>query len=136
MAIVLSALQYDKIETNLQFVSSKIAFMKEDDPKEEIILHKITETEGEDMRNKGMESFIYSELCSISLSDYCPFEYFSFIKRLKQTKRRFYCDFNVKNEIRYIQFHFRKHSNTLVSEKRTVCNSDLCSYFSLKNPSK
>lgn len=133
----LSALQYDKIETNLQFVSSKIAFMKEDDPKEEIILHKITETEEKICEIKEWNHLFIPNYVQYHFPIISHLNIFSFIKRLETNKKAVLLRFqHVKNEIRYIQYYFRKHSNTLVSEEKNRMQQRLMQLFQFKESLK
>lgn len=133
----LTAFQYDKIETSLEFVSSKIAFMKDENDKEEIILKKIQETEEKICEIKEWNhSFIPNDVQKI-FPIIAHLNIFSFIKRLENNKKLTFLRFqNIKNEIRYIQFVFQRDAKGLSSEEKNKMQQRLMQLFQTKESIK
>lgn len=133
----LTAFQYDKIETSLEFVSSKIAFMKDENDKEEIILKKIQETEEKICEIKEWNhSFIPNDVQK-TFPIIAHLNIFSFIKRLENNKKLTFLRFqNIKNEIRYIQFVFQRDAKGLSSEEKNKMQQRLMQLFQTKESIK
>jgi len=115
----LSAFQYDKLESGLEFVASKVAFLQNEKEKEKIILEKIHETEQKINEMKEWNHlFVPSEVQKI-FPIICHINIFSFIKRLETNKKLLLSKFQyVKNEIRYISFQFEKQDKMLSMQER------------------
>jgi hypothetical protein len=133
----LTAFQYDKIETSLEFVSSKIAFMKDENDKEKIILEKIQETEEKICEIKEWNhSFIPNDVQK-NFPIIAHMNIFSFIKRLESNKKLTFLRFqNIKNEIRYIQFVFQRDAKELSSEEKNKMQQRLIQLFQTKDSIK
>tara|TARA_Y100000389_G_scaffold179260_1_gene193121 strand:- start:1081 stop:2253 length:1173 start_codon:yes stop_codon:yes gene_type:complete len=116
----LSAYQYDKLETGLEFVASRIAFIHDQEEAEKIILEKIQETEQKINEMKDWNHLFVPNKMQTIFPLICHMNIFSFIKRLETNKRSTLKRFrNVKNEIRFICHQFDNHAKTLTLQERT-----------------
>jgi hypothetical protein len=103
-----TANQYDKLETSLEFASSKLMFIEKETDKSKIILRQIQDVEKKIEEIKQWNSlFIPDEVRKI-FPIICNINVFSFIKRVEAQRKALVIKLkDVKNEIRYI-FHIRK----------------------------
>jgi hypothetical protein len=103
-----TANQYDKLETSLEFVSSKLMFIEKESDKSKMILKQIQDVEKKIEEIKQWNSlFIPDEVRKI-FPVICNINIFSFIKRIESNRKSLVIKLkDVKNEIRYI-FHLRK----------------------------
>ena len=115
----LSAYQYDKLETSLEFMASKIAFLHNEPDKESIILEKIQETELKIGEIKEWNHiFIPNEIRTL-FPIICHLNIFSFIKRMETNKRVLLAKFQcVKNEMRFISHQFDKRGKIMTIQER------------------
>jgi hypothetical protein len=115
----LSAFQYDKLETALEFVASRVAFIHNQEECEKIILDKLHETEQKINEMKDWNHLFVPNKLQTLFPLICHTNIFSFIKRLETNKRTLLSRFrNVKNEIRFICHQFDKHTKTLTMQER------------------
>lgn len=104
-----TANQYDKLETSLEFVASKMLFVQDDAEKSRIVLQKIQEIEKKISEIKEWNSLFVPEQVRRMFPIICHINIFSFIKRMEVYKKNLVVKFkDVKNEIRYIIYHFSK----------------------------
>jgi len=98
-----TATQFDKLETSLEFVSSKLIFVNNTKEKTKIIFDKFQEVETKIQEIKEWNSlFIPYEIRRI-FPIICHINIFSFIKRIENNKQLLISKFkDVKNEIKYI----------------------------------
>ena len=110
-----TARQFDKLETSLEFVASKIMFVEEETTKSNIVYEQIKDVETKIHELKEWNSlFIPDEIRGI-FPIICHINIFSFIKRMESNKKTLLLRFkDIKNEIRYI--YYRK--NVHINEKR------------------
>ena len=110
-----TARQFDKLETSLEFVASKIMFVEEEINKSKIVFEQIQEVETKIHELKEWNSlFIPDDIRGI-FPIICHINIFSFIKRMETNKKNLILRFkDIKNEIRYIYYS----SNSQHNEKR------------------
>ena len=110
-----TARQFDKLETSLEFVASKIMFVEEEINKSKIVFEQIQDVETKIHELKEWNSlFIPDDIRGI-FPIICHINIFSFIKRMETNKKNLILRFkDIKNEIRYI-YH---SSNSQHNEKR------------------
>jgi hypothetical protein len=110
-----TARQFDKLETSLEFVASKIMFIEEETNKSKIVFEQIQDVETKIHELKEWNSlFIPDDIRGI-FPIICHINIFSFIKRMETNKKNLILRFkDIKNEIRYINHS----SNTHYNEKR------------------
>jgi hypothetical protein len=106
-----TANQYDKLETSLEFVTSKMLFITSSHEKSRIVLDKIQETEKKISEIKEWNSLFVPEEIRQLFPIICHINVFSFIKRIEVYKKNLVAKFkDIKNEIRYILFQLEKHN--------------------------
>ncbi len=108
-----TANQYDKLETSLEFVSSKMLFIQDEKEKSKIVLEKIQEMEKKISEMKEWNSQFIPDEVRCMFPIICNINIFSFIKRMEAYKRSLVIKFkDIKNEIRYIMYRFAKIKST------------------------
>jgi len=121
-----TALQYDKLETSLEFVSSKIIFMDDLSNLSKVVFEKVNEIEQKIAEIKVWNPlFIPNEVRQI-FPVISHINIFSFIKRIESNKKILIAKYkDIKNEIRYILYRRSKKNNSKVDidrhEKRLHC---------------
>ena len=115
----LSAMQYDKIETSLEFLSSTMAFKDNEEHVREEVLHTIREVEKKIFEIKEWNHLFIPNEIHKRFPLISHLNMFSFIKRLESNKKVILNRFQlVKNEIRLIQYHFKHKLKILTSEEK------------------
>lgn len=113
-----TANQYDKMETSMEFVSSKMLFVQDENEKSRIVLDKIQEMERKISDVKELNNLFIPEEVRQSFPIICNINIFTFIKRMEMQKQNLIAKFkDVKNEIRYILHLFAQNKvmqNTVV----------------------
>ena len=114
-----TARQFDKLETSLEFVASKIMFVEEETNKSTIVFEQIQDIETKIHELKEWNSlFIPDEIRGV-FPIICHINIFSFIKRMESNKKNLILRFkDIKNEIRYIYSRKNIHSNEKRINKR------------------
>lgn len=114
-----TARQFDKLETSLEFVASKMMFVEEEINKSKIVFEQIQDVETKIHELKEWNSlFIPDEIRGI-FPIICHINIFSFIKRMESNKKNLILRFkDIKNEIRYIYSRKNIHSNEKRVNKR------------------
>jgi hypothetical protein len=103
-----TANQYDKLETSLEFVSSKLMFIENDSDKSKLIFKQIQDVEKKIEEVKQWNSLFIPEEVRNIFPIICNINIFSFIKRIESHRKSLVMKLkDIKNEIRYI-FHMRK----------------------------
>lgn len=103
-----TANQYDKLETSLEFVSSKLMFIEKESDKSKLILKQIQDVEKKIEEIKQWNSLFIPDEVRKVFPVICNINIFSFIKRIESNRKSLVIKLkDVKNEIRYI-FHMRK----------------------------
>jgi len=98
-----TANQYDKLETSLEFVSSKMLFVERQVDKSHIVLEKIHEIEKKINEIKEWNPLFIPDEVRRAFPIICNINIFSFIKRMEVYKKNLVVKLkDVKNEIRYI----------------------------------
>ena len=117
-----TANQYDKLETSLEFVSSKMLFTQDPVEKSRIVLEKIQEIEKKVVEIKEWNPLFVPEEVRALFPIICHINVFSFIKRMEVFKKNLVLKFkDVKNEIRYIMYQLRKeisHSDAANNQRK------------------
>jgi len=102
----ITANQYDKLETSLEFVSSKMLFIEDNSKKSHVILSKIQEMEKKMSEIKDWNPLFVPEEVQRSFPIICNINIFSFIKRVELHRQNLISNLkDIKNEIRYILRH-------------------------------
>jgi hypothetical protein len=115
----LSAYQYDKLESSLEFTASKIAFLHDESQKESLILEKIQETELKINEIKEWNHIFVPNHIMNLFPMICHINICSFIKRMESNKRSLLSKFQcVKNEIRFISHQFEKQGKSINMQQR------------------
>ena len=115
----LSAMQYDKIETSLEFLSSTMAFKDNEEHVKEEVLHTIREVEKKIFEIKEWNHLFIPNEIHKRFPLISHLNMFSFIKRLESSKKVILNRFQlVKNEIRHIQYHFKHKGKLITSEEK------------------
>jgi hypothetical protein len=97
--------QFDKLETSVQFTTSKLLFVLDTQEKSRIVLEKIQEIEKKVSEIKEWNSQLVPNSVIRAFPVICNLNIFSFIKRVETAKRGLIAKFkDVKNEIRYIEY--------------------------------
>ena len=97
--------QFDKLETSVEFTTSKLMFVVEPEQRTRIVLEKIQEIEKKVSEIKEWNSQIVPAEVVRVFPVICNVNIFSFIKRVEGAKRVLIAKFkDVKNEIRYIEY--------------------------------
>jgi len=117
-----TASQYDKLETSLEFVASKLIFIESIDEKTKIIFDKFQDIETKIQEIKEWNTlFIPYEMRHI-FPIICHINIFSFIKRIESNKKILISKFkDVKNEIKYILHRADKKHNKTRIRSRMKC---------------
>jgi len=103
-----TANQYDKLETSLEFVSSKLLFIENESDKSKLILKQIQDVEKKIEEIKQWNSLFIPQEVRDLFPIICNINVFSFIKRIESKRKSLVMKLkDVKNEIRYIS-HIRK----------------------------
>jgi len=98
-----TATQYDKLETSLEFVASKFAFIQDECDKTRLVFDKIQEVEHKINEIKEWNTLFIPNEVRHQFPIICNINIFSFIKRMECSKRSLIERFkSIKNEIRYI----------------------------------
>jgi len=96
--------QFDKLETSVEFTTSKMMFVLDTSEKSRIVLEKIQEIEKKVSEIKEWNSQLIPSSVVRVFPVICNMNIFSFIKRAESAKRTLVAKFkDVKNEIRYIE---------------------------------
>lgn len=97
--------QFDKLETSVEFTTSKLMFVFDTTEKSRLVLEKIQEIEKKVSEIKEWNSQIIPSAVVRAFPVICNLNIFSFIKRVENAKRGLIAKFkDVKNEIRYIEY--------------------------------
>lgn len=97
--------QYDKLETGVEFTTSKLLFVTDAAEKSRLVLDKIQEIEKKVSEIKEWNSLLVPAVVVRAFPVICNVNIFSFIKRIEGAKRSLVAKFkDVKNEIRYIEY--------------------------------
>lgn len=121
-----TALQYDKLETSLEFVSSKIIFMDDLSNLSKVVFEKVNEIELKIAEIKVWNPlFIPNEVRQL-FPVISHINIFSFIKRIESNKKVLVAKYkDIKNEIRYILYRRSKKNDSKADidrhEKRLQC---------------
>ena len=117
-----TANQYDKLETSLEFVASRLIFIENNEEKTQIIFDKFQEVEKKIHEIKEWNSlFVPREMRRI-FPIICHINIFSFIKRIENNKKLLISKFkDIKNEIKYILHRANKKHNKTRIQSRMKC---------------
>lgn len=105
-----TANQYDKLETGLEFISSKLLFVENDKERSRMILEKIQDTEKKICEIKEWNTIFVPEAVRSMFPVICNINVFSLIKRIETYKKKMVIKLrDIKREIRYIS-HVRRRN--------------------------
>jgi hypothetical protein len=108
-----TANQYDKLETGLEFISSKLLFIENAKERSHTILEKIQDTEKKISEIKELNTLFVPEIIRSMFPVICNINVFSLIKRIETYKKNLIRKFrDIKNEIRYIN-HLRQKNDSI-----------------------
>ena len=97
--------QFDKLETSVEFTTSKLMFVLDTTEKSRLVLEKIQEIEKKVSEIKEWNSQLIPSAVVRVFPVICNLNIFSFIKRVESAKRGLVAKFkDVKNEIRFIEY--------------------------------
>ena len=101
-----TARQFDKLETSLEFVASKLMFIEDENKKSDIVYQQIQEVESKINEMKEWNSLFLPDEIRGLFPIICHMNVFSFIKRIETNRKSLVERFkDVKNEIRYILYN-------------------------------
>jgi hypothetical protein len=113
-----TANQYDKLETGLEFISSKLLFIENAKERSHTILEKIQDTEKKISEIKELNTLFVPEIIRSMFPVICNINVFSLIKRIETYKKNLIRKFrDIKNEIRYIN-HLREKNDKINDNRR------------------
>jgi len=116
-----TANQYDKLETGLEFISSKLLFVENDKERSRMILEKIQDTEKKICEIKEWNTIFVPEAVRSMFPVICNINVFSLIKRIETYKRKMIIKLrDVKKEIRYITRVRRQSERSNLHESRMI----------------
>lgn len=117
-----TATQYDKLETSLEFVASKLIFTENNEEKTKIIFDKFQDVETKIHEIKEWNTLFIPDEIRRLFPIICHINIFSFIKRIENNKKILISRFkDIKNEIRYILHRADRKHNQLRIKKRMEC---------------
>jgi len=115
-----TALHFEKLETSLEFVASKLMFIESETDKSRLVFEKIQEIETKISEIKEWNTLFLPDEIRKLFPIICNINVFSFIKRMESNKKLLVARFkDVKNELRYISICYeRRRKNRKRLEKR------------------
>lgn len=120
----ITANQYDKLETSLEFVSSKMLFIDDISKKSQVVLNKIQDMEKKISDIKEWNPLFLPDEVRRRFPIICHINIFSFIKRMEVHKQNLISNLkDIKNEIRSILYHAEKH-HTLLHRSSALLHPD------------
>ena len=103
---------YDKIETILNMTNSKLVILDNDMEKKQLVLRKIGEVESKIKELKESYTLLIPEDVKRLFPTICHINIFLFIRKMEMHKKHLIHQFrDVKNEIRYILYRWKKKSS-------------------------
>jgi hypothetical protein len=103
------AVQYDKIESSLELMNTKLFFVKKEEEKRELVLNKILETEVRLSEIKDIYTLMIPSEMKLLFPVISHTNIFSFIKKIENQKHDLIIYLmNTKNEIDYILHKWKK----------------------------
>ena len=114
-----TARQFDKLETSLEFVASKLMFIENENEKSTIVYEHLQEVETKINEMKEWNSLFLPDEMRGMFPLICHINIFSFIKRMETNKKSMVERFkDIKNEIRYIVY--THHSKELPDQSNRI----------------
>ena len=103
--------QFDKLETTLEIVSSKLIILDDENEKKKLVLNKINDIEQKIIELKDNNNFLIPEAVKTLFPIICHMNIFSFIKKMQGCKNSLICNLkDIQNEIQYILHKWKKNS--------------------------
>jgi hypothetical protein len=114
-----TALQYDKLETSLEFVSSKTIFIDDVSNLSKVVFEKVNEIEQKISEIKDWNPLFIPNEVRQMFPVISHVNIFSFIKRIETNKKMLLAKYkDIKNEIRHILYRFsKKHENQQTTDR-------------------
>ena len=101
-----TASQFEKLESSLEFVASKLMFVESESDKSKIVFEKLQEIETKIAEIREWNTLFLPDEIRKMFPIICNINIFSFIKRMESNKKLLVARFkDVKNELRYISTH-------------------------------
>lgn len=102
---------FDKLETTLEMVSSKLVILDDENEKKKLVLNKINDIEQKIIELKDNNNFLIPEAVKTLFPIICHMNIFSFIKKMQGCKNSLICNLkDIQNEIQYILHKWKKES--------------------------
>jgi hypothetical protein len=131
------ASQYDKIETTLEIMSSKLFFVKTEEEKKEMVLSNILETEVRLNEIKDINPVIIPNEIKIIFPIISHTNIFSFIKKIENEKRDLIFQLmHTKNEIHYILNKWKRSKEAIATMERNREKNRLVYLYEIKTKIK
>lgn len=103
--------QFDKLETTLEIVSSKLIILDDENEKKKLVLNKINDIEQKIIELKDNNNFLIPEAVKTLFPIICHMNIFSFIKKMQGCKNSLIYNLkDIQNEIQYILHKWKKNS--------------------------
>jgi hypothetical protein len=107
------ATNYDKMEISLEMSNSKLLFMDNENEKNELVLSKLNEVENKINELKEIYNILIPDEVRHMFPIICNLNILSLIKKMEKYKKNLIHKFkDVKNEIRYIIYKWKKNVST------------------------
>jgi hypothetical protein len=128
------ATHFDRLETSLIMTRNQLYLIEDDNVQRLNMIDKIRETENRMMEIKNAVSILIPTEIKVQTPIICNFDIFAFIHKLEQNYKTMIIHYkDVKNEIRYIMFKWKKDDNmeehvdgdSIIEHKDTYYRSNL-----------
>ena len=114
---IYNAKNYEKLEIQIEMTSNKLIFLEKEKDKRKFILNQIEEVEKKMYELKEYTNVLIPEEIKRLFSVICHINIFSFIKKIELFKRNLIVKLkDVKNEIRYILFKWKREPEDYVND--------------------
>jgi hypothetical protein len=135
---VYNAKNYDKLEILIEMTSNKLIFLEKEKDKKKFILNQIQEVEKKMCELKEYTNVLIPEEIKRLFPVICHINIFSFIKKIELFKRNLIVKLkDVKNEIRYILFKWKREPEDYVNDNDYIKEKNRLRFlYEIKNSLK